>query len=63
MMEHNISDIKMRGLYIDEMLKIMGFPANYILIGTKTEKKKYIGNAVPCKQVKKLIQHSYFANA
>lgn len=62
MMENNISDIKMRGLYIDEMLKIMGFPANYILIGTKTEKKKYIGNAVPCKQVKKLIQHSYFVN-
>jgi DNA (cytosine-5)-methyltransferase 1 len=62
MQQNNISDIKMRGLYIDEMLKIMGFPDKYILLGTKTEKKKYIGNAVPCKQVKQLIEHSYYAN-
>ena len=62
MQQNNISDIKMRGLYIEEMLKIMGFPDNYILIGTKTEQKKYIGNAVPCKQVKKLIEHSYYVN-
>lgn len=62
MQENGITDIKMRGLYIEEMLKIMGFPENYILLGTETEKRKYIGNAVPCKQVKVLIQHSYNAN-
>ena len=36
----------MRMLKINELLKIQGFPEDYILIGTKTEQKKYIGNAV-----------------
>lgn len=43
---YGIMDIKMRMLHIDELLKIMGFPANYTLIGTQAEQKKYIGNAV-----------------
>jgi DNA (cytosine-5)-methyltransferase 1 len=36
----------MRMLKIPELLKIQGFPENYKLKGTKTEQKKYIGNAV-----------------
>ncbi len=41
-----IVDIKMRMLLIPEMLRIMGFPEDYKMKGTETQKKKYIGNAV-----------------
>lgn len=43
---YNIVDIKMRMLKISELKKIMGFPENYILVGTQSEQKKFIGNAV-----------------
>ncbi len=46
MAEYGIIDIKMRMLLIKELKRIQGFPEDYILIGTKTEQKKYIGNAV-----------------
>jgi len=43
---YGIIDIKMRMLKISELKRIQGFPDNYILKGTMTEQKKYIGNAV-----------------
>lgn len=43
---YGIIDIKMRMLNINELKRIMGFPDNYILVGTQAEQKKYIGNAV-----------------
>jgi len=43
---YGIVDIKMRMLFIDELKQIMGFGKDYVLIGTKAEQKKYIGNAV-----------------
>ncbi len=43
---YNIIDIKMRMLKIQELLLIMGFPEDYVLIGTQADKKKFIGNAV-----------------
>lgn len=43
---YGISDICMRMLSITELKKIMGFPGDYVLVGTQTEQKKYIGNAV-----------------
>ena len=43
---YGIIDIKMRMLKIQELKEIMGFPKDYILVGTQTEQKKYIGNAV-----------------
>jgi len=46
MAAYGIVDIKMRMLKIVELLRIQGFPDDYILHGTKTEIKKYIGNAV-----------------
>lgn len=46
MVMYSICDIKMRMLKIDELKAIMGFPKGYKLIGTQTEQKKYIGNAV-----------------
>lgn len=43
---YGIIDIKMRMLKISELKKIMGFPEDYVLVGTQTEQRKYIGNAV-----------------
>ena len=42
---YNIVDIKMRMLKVSELKKIMGFPEDYVLIGTQSEQKKFIGNA------------------
>ena len=43
---YNIIDIKMRMLKIQELKLIMGFPEDYVLIGTQADQKKFIGNAV-----------------
>ena len=43
---YGIVDITMRMLDEMELKMIMGFPRDYVLIGTQAEKKKYIGNAV-----------------
>jgi DNA (cytosine-5)-methyltransferase 1 len=43
---YGILDILMRMLHIPELKRIMGFPEDYTLIGTKAQQKKYIGNAV-----------------
>lgn len=43
---YGIVDIKMRMLRIPELKKIMGFPEDYMLIGTQADQKKFIGNAV-----------------
>lgn len=43
---YGIIDINMRMLNIGELKRIMGFPDDYVLVGTQAEQKKYIGNAV-----------------
>lgn len=43
---YGIIDVKMRMLKISELLSIQGFPKDYKLIGTQSEQKKFIGNAV-----------------
>lgn len=43
---HGIIDVKMRMLKIPELLRIQGFGDDYILMGSQTEQKKQIGNAV-----------------
>ena len=43
---YSIVDIYMRMLRIDELKLIQGFPADYVLIGTQAEQKKFLGNAV-----------------
>jgi DNA (cytosine-5)-methyltransferase 1 len=43
---YGIVDIKMRMLNIGELIRIMGFPTDYVLVGTQAEQKKFIGNAV-----------------
>lgn len=46
MAAYGVIDIKMRMLKIIELKRIMGFPEDYILVGTQAEQKKFIGNAV-----------------
>lgn len=50
---YGIIDIKMRMLRIPELKRIMGFPEDYILVGTQADQKKFIGNAVEVTQAKK----------
>lgn len=47
MRAYNIADIFMRMLKVPELLPIQGFPRTYILKGSDTHKKKFIGNSVP----------------
>jgi DNA (cytosine-5)-methyltransferase 1 len=46
MAAYGLIDIKMRMLRVAELLKIQGFPANYELVGTQADQKKFIGNSV-----------------
>jgi DNA (cytosine-5)-methyltransferase 1 len=46
MCHYGIVDIKMRMLFVSELLKIQGFPEGYELAGNQTEQKKFIGNSV-----------------
>lgn len=56
MVLYQIVDIKMRMLKIPELKRIMGFPEDYVLIGTQAEKKKYIGNAVEVNMARVLCE-------
>ena len=53
---YGIVDIHMRMLKVDELKRIMGFPSDYILIGTQSEQKKYIGNAVEVNMARALVE-------
>lgn len=53
---YEIVDIRMRMLKVIELKRIMGFPSDYILIGTQSEQKKYIGNAVEVNMAKALTE-------
>lgn len=53
---YGIIDIKMRMLNIGELKRIMGFPSDYILVGTQAEQKKYIGNAVEVNMARGLCE-------
>lgn len=53
---YGIVDIKMRMLRIPELKKIMGFPEDYVLVGTQAEQKKFIGNAVEVNMAKVLCE-------
>lgn len=53
---YNIVDIRMRMLKVNELKRIMGFPSDYVLIGTQSEQKKFIGNAVEVNMAKALAE-------
>lgn len=46
---YGVVDVLMRMLKVPELLRITGFRDGYILHGTQTDQKKFIGNAVPPK--------------
>lgn len=56
MIENGITEVKQRMLEIEELLQIMGFPANYVLIGSIADQKKFIGNAVEVNQSKVICE-------
>jgi DNA (cytosine-5)-methyltransferase 1 len=51
-----IVDIKMRMLKVPELLKIQGFPDNYVLFGNQSDQKKFIGNSVVPLVVKRWME-------
>lgn len=53
---YGISDIRMRMLRITELKRIMGFPADYVLVGTQADQKKFIGNAVEVNMARVLCE-------
>ena len=53
---YGIIDIKMRMLRIPELKRIMGFPADYVLVGTQADQKKFIGNAVEVNMARVLCE-------
>lgn len=52
MKAYGIADIFMRMLFVEELLAIQGFPKHYVLQGTQTDQKKFIGNSVVPRQMK-----------
>lgn len=59
MRNHKILDIKIRMLHVEELKAIQGFPKSYQLIGTKTNKLKFIGNSVVPLMAKILVESCY----
>jgi DNA (cytosine-5)-methyltransferase 1 len=62
MAAQGISDIMMRMLRVDELKLITGLPVGYVLYGTQGDQKKFIGNAVPTRVVKAMVEASVAAN-
>ena len=62
MAKWGISDIYMRELRIPEMLRIHTMPDDLPMVGSITERKKFIGNQVPAQIVTELILGSYYGN-
>lgn len=56
MAHYGLTDIKMRMLKIPELKQIMGFPKDYVLIGTQADQKKFIGNAVEVTMARKICE-------
>lgn len=56
MIEHHIINIYMRMLSVTELKQAQGFPIDYTLIGTQTEQKKFIGNAVEVNMARVLCE-------
>ncbi|WP_407402273.1 DNA cytosine methyltransferase [Chryseobacterium sp.] len=53
---YGIVDIKMRMLFVKELLKIQGFPVYYVLIGNQADQKKFIGNSVEVRTAKAMCE-------
>lgn len=58
---YNLSDVLLRMLLVKELLAIQGFPKDYVLKGSATEQKKFIGNSVPPKMSQRITEALYMA--
>ncbi|SNR87573.1 DNA cytosine methyltransferase [Hymenobacter mucosus] len=58
---YGLSDVLMRMLLVEELLKIQGFPEGYVLLGSATDQKKFIGNSVPPKMSQRIVEAIYEA--
>jgi DNA (cytosine-5)-methyltransferase 1 len=58
---YNQSDVLLRMLMVKELLAIQGFPADYVLKGSSTDKKKFVGNSVPPKMSQRITEALYEA--
>lgn len=56
MIRNFIKDIFIRMLSVQELKEIMGFPKDYVLIGTQADQKKFIGNAVEVTMARKICE-------
>lgn len=56
MRKHDITDVRIRMLFLEELIVIQGFPLEYILSGTKTDKLKFIGNSVVPAMAEKVVE-------
>lgn len=61
MIKHHIKNIFVRMLTVKELLKIQGFPEDYILKGDQADQKKFIGNSVAPLMAQRLIEANYEA--
>jgi len=59
MRKHNITDVKIRMLFLDELKEIQGFPKDYVLTGTKEDKLKFIGNSVVPLMAQRIVEENY----
>lgn len=53
---YGIVNITMRMLRVPELKRIMGFPEDYVLVGSQAEQKKFIGNAVEVNMARVLCE-------
>lgn len=57
MRTRGISDIFMRMLCVDRELKVIqGFPKNYVLLGTRKDRKKFVGNSVVPLMMQRIVE-------
>lgn len=61
MAELGIVDIKMRMLKVPELKLIQGFPRNYYLAGNQSDQKKFIGNSVPPRIPRAMVEANAMA--
>jgi DNA (cytosine-5)-methyltransferase 1 len=59
MRKHGVSDVKIRMLFLEELIRIQGFPEDYVLKGTKKDKLKFIGNSVVPLVAQKLAETNH----
>lgn len=60
---YGLKDVYMRMFSEKELLRIMGFPEDYILCGNQTQNKKFIGNAVEVNQARVILEASAKSNS